>query len=128
MWLVSRQLMARISPKGRDLDLPTCLYVIILGQRQTSVGSTASHSWEGRKVDGGGRRGGWQASTPMSSHLRVPPALQRSPGLSPLLPPPGASTGALLTEETDPFCSSSPCSLAHAFQEQTVQQLNLCRA
>ena len=77
---------------------------------------------------GFGWGGGWQASTRMSSHLRVPPALQRSPGLSPQLPPPGASTGALLTEHTDPFCPSSPCSLAHAFQEQTVQQLNLCRA
>lgn len=52
MWLVSQQLMARISPKGRDLDLPTCLYVIILGQGETSAGSTASHSWEGGKVDG----------------------------------------------------------------------------
>lgn len=44
--------MARISPKGRDLDLPTCLYVITLGQRETSAGSTASHSWKGGKVDG----------------------------------------------------------------------------
>lgn len=87
MWLVSQQLMARISPKGRDLDLPTCLYVITLGQRETSAGSTASHSWEGGKVDGE-EEAGEGGRAPQCPPSQGPPDLRRSPGLSPQLRPP----------------------------------------